>query len=86
MEMQQNLRMQILYNGFAWICVQIIIYLSAPTRQEVMKTVGSHGSSSLLFLMKLLMVWHFVSNSHKVMTALIVMLPSNCSRDFSAIS
>ncbi len=39
-------------------------------------SVGSHGSSSLLFMMKV-MVWHFVSNSHKVTTALIVMLPSN---------
>jgi hypothetical protein len=31
---------------------------------------------SLLFMMKV-MVWHFVGNSHKVMTALIVALPSN---------
>jgi hypothetical protein len=41
---------------------------------ELMKSVGSHGSSSLLFMMKV-MVCHFVSNSHEVMTALIVMLP-----------
>jgi hypothetical protein len=34
-------------------------------------------SLSLLFMMKV-MVWHFVSDSHKVMTALIVVLPSNC--------
>jgi hypothetical protein len=40
---------------------------------------------SLLFMMKV-MVWHFMSNSHKVMTALIVMLPSIfCSGDFSVI-
>jgi len=32
------------------------------------------GSSALLFVMKV-MVCHFVSDSHEVMTALIVMLP-----------
>jgi hypothetical protein len=36
--------------------------------------VGSHGSLSLLFMMKV-MVCHFVSDSHEVMTALIVVLP-----------
>jgi len=36
--------------------------------------VGSHGSSSLPFVMKV-MVCHFVSDSHEVMTALIVVLP-----------
>jgi hypothetical protein len=41
---------------------------------ELTNLVGSHGSSSLLFVMKV-MVCHFVSNSHEVMTALIVMLP-----------
>jgi hypothetical protein len=30
-----------------------------------MKSVGSHGSSLLLFMMKVI-VWHFVSKSHKV--------------------
>jgi hypothetical protein len=35
---------------------------------ELMNSVGGHGSSSLLFMMK-------VSDSHEVMTALIVMLP-----------
>ncbi len=39
-----------------------------------MNSVGSHGSSSLPFVMKV-MVCHFVSDSHEVMTALIVMLP-----------
>jgi hypothetical protein len=34
-----------------------------------MKWVGSHGSLSLLFVMKVT-VWHFLSNSNKVMTAL----------------
>jgi hypothetical protein len=41
---------------------------------ELMNSVGSHGSSSLLFVMKV-MVCHFVSDSHEVMTAPIVVLP-----------
>jgi hypothetical protein len=36
---------------------------------EQMKSVGGHGSLSLQFVMKV-MVWHFVSHSHKVMAAL----------------
>jgi len=51
----------------------------------LMKSVSSHGSSSLLFLM-MVMVWHFVGDAHKVMTALNVVLPSMCCGDFSAIS
>jgi hypothetical protein len=38
---------------------------------ELMNSVGSHGSLSLLFVM----VCHLVSDSHEVMTALIVVLP-----------
>jgi hypothetical protein len=41
---------------------------------ELMNSVGSPGSSSLPFVMKV-MVCHFVSDSHEVMTALIVVLP-----------
>ncbi len=41
---------------------------------ELMNTVGSHGSLSLPFVMKV-MVCCFVSDSHEVMTALIVVLP-----------
>jgi hypothetical protein len=41
---------------------------------ELMNSVGSHGSLSLPFMMKV-MVCHFVSDSHEVMTALIVVLP-----------
>jgi len=41
---------------------------------ELMNSVGSHSSLSLPFVMKV-MVCHFVSNSHEVMTALIVVLP-----------
>jgi hypothetical protein len=54
-----------------------------------MPTVGSHGSSSLLFVM-MVKVWYFVSESYKVMTALNIVLPSKCllwgfSADFFAI-
>ncbi len=39
-----------------------------------MNSVGSHGSSSLPFMMKV-MVYHFVSDFHEVMTTLNIMLP-----------
>ncbi len=46
----------------------------------------SHGSLSLLFVMKI-MVWHFVRDCHKVMTTLILTLPSKCCcGDFHKIS
>jgi hypothetical protein len=35
----------------------------------LIRSVGSHGSLSTVFVMKV-MVWHFVSDSHKVVTAL----------------
>jgi hypothetical protein len=54
--------MQIVYNGLPTHC------------WELMNSVGSHGSLSLPFVMKV-MVCHFVSDSHEVMTALIVVLP-----------
>ncbi len=41
---------------------------------ELLNSVGSHGSLSLPFVMKV-MVCHVVSDFHEVMTALIVMLP-----------
>ncbi len=41
---------------------------------ELMNSEGSHGSSSLPYVMKV-MVCHFVSDSHEVMTALNVVLP-----------
>jgi len=52
----------------------ILIYTHC---HELMKAVGSHGSLLLLFVMKV-MVWHFMRDSHKVKTALVVGLPSNC--------
>jgi hypothetical protein len=65
-----------------WAEHNIVIYTHC---WELMKSVGTNGSLSLLFIMKV-MVWHFVSNSHKVVTALLVMLPPKCCGDFSAIS
>jgi len=54
--------------------------------QQLMESVGSNGSLLLAFMMNVT-DWQFVSNSHKVMTAHIVMLSSKCcSRNFSAIS
>jgi hypothetical protein len=53
---------------------------------ELMYSVGSHGSSSLTFVMKV-MVCHFVSDSHEVMTALQCRVTFNCCcGDFSATS
>jgi hypothetical protein len=50
-------------------------YLHPTIGWELMNSVGSgHGILSLLFMMKVAMVWHFVSDSHKVMTELVVML------------
>jgi hypothetical protein len=46
---------------------------------ELMNSVGSHGSSSLLFVMKV-MVCHFVSDSHEVMTALIDLYSTTIER------
>jgi hypothetical protein len=54
-----------------WADYYMLIYTHC---WELMNSVGCHGSSSLPFVMKV-MVCHFVSNSHEVMTALIVMLP-----------
>jgi hypothetical protein len=69
-------------NADAWIMVclrcwadyNLLIYTHC---QKLMNSVGSHGSLSVLFMMRV-MVWCFVSNTHKVMTAFIVMSPSRC--------
>jgi hypothetical protein len=48
-----------------------------------MKSVGSHGSSLLLFIMKV----HVLSDSQKVMTIIVFVLTSKCCRGvFSSIS
>ncbi len=49
---------------------------------ELMNSVGSHGSLSLPFVMKVI-VCHFVSDFHEVMTALVVMLPLIVGVDIS---
>jgi hypothetical protein len=79
--MWHKLRMQILYHGLPIN----ILYLSYPCL-EVMKSVDSHMWQLVTAVVMKVMVWHFVSESHKVMTALIVMLPWNCyCGDFSAV-
>jgi hypothetical protein len=60
--------------------VWIGIYICKPIdfiSSKLIKSLCSHGSLLMLFVVKV-MVLCFVSNSHKVMTALIVMLPLNC--------
>ncbi len=49
------------------------IVLLAVKCQEVMKLVDSHGSSLLLFMMKV-MVGYFVSDTHKVITVFILVM------------
>jgi len=49
-----------------WAASMILSYLPPN-----MKSVGNHGSSSMLSMMKG-MVWHYVSDAHKVKTALIL--------------
>jgi hypothetical protein len=71
--MIQKLRMQILYNDLPEILGRL---LNSPS-QELMKSVCSQGHLPLLFVIKV-MVWCFLSNSHKVMMAPIVMSTSNC--------
>jgi hypothetical protein len=61
------------YNGFPKFLGRLL-YVIYSHCWELMNSVSSHGSSSLPFVMKV-MVCHFVSNSHEVMTALIVALP-----------
>jgi hypothetical protein len=76
LEMRQKLNMQLLYNGLHGI-LGGLFYTYLHPWWKLMKSVGSHGSLSLLFVMEVT-VWHFVTNSHKVMTALIVVLPLEC--------
>ncbi len=59
--MQQQLRMEILYNGlpYVWADYYVLIYTH---HWELMRSVGTHGSLSWL-LMEKTTVWHFVGNS-----------------------
>jgi hypothetical protein len=64
---------QCLYNGLPNFLGRLLdAYLHPLLGADELS--GSHGSLSLPFVMKV-MVCHFVSDSHEVMTALIVMLP-----------
>jgi hypothetical protein len=70
-------------SGFAQILPEIwvgFVYVSTPTVTSWWSHwVVPYGSSSLWFVRRRLMLWHFVSDSHKVMTTLIVVLqPSKC--------
>ncbi len=62
-----------MYNGLPKFLGRLL-YAYLHLCWELMNSVGSHGSSSLPFVMKV-MVCHFMSDSHEVMTALIVVLP-----------
>jgi hypothetical protein len=64
-------RLCIMVSPSFWEDHYILIYTHC---WELMNSVGSHGSLSLLFVMKV-MVCHFVSDSHEVINALIVVLP-----------
>ncbi len=59
-----------LYIGLPEFCVDYDILINTHC-WELMWSVGSHGSLSLLLMLKV-MVRHFVSDTHKVMTALIL--------------
>ncbi len=50
-----------------------------------MKSLRSQSSLSLVFMMKV-MVWHFLSDTHKVMTALVAMLSQFVVVQFSLSS
>ncbi len=67
----------------SWASYSTVIY---TYHQQLMESVGSNGSLSLAFMMNVT-DWQFLSNSHNVIAAHIVMLSSKCcSRNFSAIS
>ncbi len=81
-EMGQKLRIQLLYRRTKfWVDYYVLIY---TPHWELMKSVGSDGSLSLLFAMKV-MISHFVSDAHKAMIALIVKSLPSCCAVFSAI-
>jgi hypothetical protein len=62
------------YNGFPKFLGRLLYAYLHPLLGALMNSVGRHGSLSLPFVMKVT-VCHFVSDSHEVMTALIVVLP-----------
>ncbi len=64
-------RLCIMFCPSFWEDYYMLIYTHC---WELMNSVGGHGSLSPPFMMKV-MVCHFVSDSHEVMTVLIVVLP-----------
>lgn len=81
--MTENQDTDVLYKGLPQHFGQIVTYLSSGL--ELMKSVGSNERLSLLFMIKG-MVWCFMSDAHKVTTALMLMLPLLCCCGvFSAI-
>jgi hypothetical protein len=62
-----------------WANYYIIKYIR---HLELTKSVSSHQSSSLPFVIKV-MVWHFVSNFHEVVLHSLSLLPwKHCCEDF----
>lgn len=50
--------------------ILVVDYYNVHTyRLEMIKSVGSYGYSSLVFIMKRLKVWHFMGHSGKVVSA-----------------
>lgn len=70
----ENLGCRCLYNSLQAFWGKVVIHSSPWLSKEMMTTVGSHGSSSsLLFVMKVVVVvWIFVSNTHKGMNPLVL--------------
>ncbi len=67
--------------GYVFLCIALFsswetVFISRGRFTQ--SSVGSDEGSLLPFMM----VWHIVSDPHKVMTALFVMLPSDCCGDF----
>ncbi len=70
----EKLGCRCLYNSLQAFWGKVVIHSSPWLSKEMMTTVGSHGSSSsLLFVMKVVVVvWYFVSNTHKGMNPLVL--------------
>lgn len=59
-----------------WVTYDLLVN---PHYWELMKSMDGHGSSSVIFMM-VVMVRHFVCDSHYVMITLII-IPPNCCRE-----
>jgi hypothetical protein len=59
-------------------CGNCLPKITATVRNWWNQWCSSYGSLWVLFVIKkVMMVWHFVSDSHKVMAVLIILLPCN---------